>query len=49
MATYMTFAETFNGLGYSKNGHVSPYLYSGTDAYSSGKYVKDGKLRGLRC
>ena len=43
MATYMTFAETFNGLGYSKNGHISPYLYSGTSAYSSGKYVKDGE------
>lgn len=37
----MTFAETFNGLGYSINGHISPYLYSGTSAYSSGKYVKD--------
>lgn len=43
----MCFAEVYNRLGYYKNGHSSPYLYSGTNQYSSGKYVekknKDGK------
>ncbi|MBO4456638.1 MAG: hypothetical protein J5802_02885 [Butyrivibrio sp.] len=40
-ATCLAFAESFNGYGYSNNGHISPYLYSGTSAYTSGKYVSD--------
>ena len=40
-ATCLAFAEAFNGYGYSNNGHISPYLYSGTSAYTSGKYVSD--------
>ena len=43
----MCFAEVYNGLGYYNNGKVSPYLYSGTNLYTSGKYVevkdKNGK------
>lgn len=34
--------EKYNGLGYQEKGRVSPYLWSGTDLYSSGKYVRDG-------
>jgi lysozyme family protein len=39
MAAY---AELYNGLGYHYRGRPSPYVYSGTDKYSSGKYVRDG-------
>lgn len=35
--------EKFNGLGYKKRGVPSPYLWSYTDQYVSGKYVLDGK------
>lgn len=38
-----TYAETFNGLGYFLRGKPSPYVYSGTDQYMSGKYVSDGR------
>lgn len=41
-AALATFAEAYNGLGYHNRGRVSPYVYSGTDAYTGGKYVKDG-------
>ncbi|TCL61002.1 lysozyme family protein [Kineothrix alysoides] len=37
----MVFAELYNGLGYYNNGHVSPYLYSGTNIYTSGKYIEE--------
>ena len=36
-------SESFNGLGYLKRGRVSPYVWSGTDAYQQGKYVADGR------
>ena len=36
------FAERFNGLGYVRRGLTSPYVLSGTDGYSSGKFVSDG-------
>lgn len=39
-----TFAEAYNGLGYHNADRVSPYVYAGTDAYSRGKYVSDGKF-----
>jgi lysozyme family protein len=35
-------AEMYNGAGYAKNGRSNPYLWSGTQHYTSGKYVKDG-------
>lgn len=36
--------EEYNGLGYLKYRSIhSPYLWSGTNHYTSGKYVADGK------
>ncbi len=42
-ATLASYAEAYNGLGYHNRGKPSPYVYSGTDAYSAGKYVADRK------
>ncbi len=42
LAALGTYAEYYNGLGYHNKGRVSPYVYSGTDHYTSGKYVRDG-------
>ena len=42
MTAMLCFLETYNGLGYYKNNRVNPYLYSGTNVYTSGKYVADG-------
>jgi lysozyme family protein len=38
----LTMLEQYNGLGYASRGAPSPYLWSGTDQYRSGKYVRDG-------
>jgi lysozyme family protein len=38
----LTMLEQYNGLGYFKRGVPSPYIWSGTDRYISGKYVRDG-------
>jgi lysozyme family protein len=38
----LTMLEQYNGLGYANRGRPSPYVWSGTDQYVSGKYVKDG-------
>lgn len=38
----LTLLERYNGLGYAGKGKPSPYVWSGTDQYSSGKYVADG-------
>jgi hypothetical protein len=38
----LTTLEKYNGLGYAARGLPSPYLWSGTDQYKSGKYVRDG-------
>lgn len=38
----LTMLEQYNGLGYANRGIASPYVWSGTDQYTSGKYVKDG-------
>lgn len=37
----MCYLEEYNGAGYYKNGHISPYSYSGTNLYVSGKYVEE--------
>ncbi len=38
------FLEGYNGYGYSKYQHInSPYLWSGSNHYTSGKYIADGK------
>jgi lysozyme family protein len=41
-AAMATYAEYYNGLGYHKRGKPSPYVYSGTDQYQRGKFVRDG-------
>jgi lysozyme family protein len=33
--------EAYNGLGYAQLGAKSPYIWSGTELYSRGKYKKD--------
>jgi lysozyme family protein len=38
----LTLLEQYNGLGYASRGRSSPYIWSGTDQYVSGKYVRDG-------
>lgn len=38
----MTLLEEYNGLGYAGRGIPSPYVWSGTDQYVRGKYVRDG-------
>lgn len=37
-------AEKFNGMGYRKYKINSPYLWSGTEQYSIGKFTSDGKF-----
>jgi len=37
----LTMLEQYNGLGYAGKGVPSPYIWSGTDQYVSGKYVAD--------
>lgn len=39
----MTIAEKYNGVGYANMGRPSPYIWSGSDQYVSGKYIADGK------
>lgn len=38
----LTLLEQYNGLGYANKGLPSPYIWSGTDQYAKGKYVRDG-------
>jgi len=38
----LTKLEEYNGLGYASRGVPSPYVWSGTDQYRSGKYIRDG-------
>jgi lysozyme family protein len=38
----LTLLEQYNGLGYAKRGLPSPYIWSGTNQYHAGKYVRDG-------
>jgi len=40
----LTLLEQYNGLGYANMGLPSPYIWAGTDQYSSGKYVADGRF-----
>lgn len=44
MGLLLTYAERYNGLGYRRPelGTTSPYVYSGTNMYEKGKYVRDG-------
>ncbi len=44
MGKLMAFAEAYNGFGYrTKPNAPSPYVYSGTNMYSGGLYVADGR------
>lgn len=45
VSEWLYFLECYNGLGYLRNypNVNSPYLWSGSDKYSQGKYVSDGK------
>jgi len=36
--------EEYNGLGYRKHNINSPYIWSGTQYYTKGKYASDGKF-----
>jgi lysozyme family protein len=38
----LTMLEQYNGLGYAARGKPSPYIWSGTNQYVAGKYVRDG-------
>lgn len=38
----LTLLEQYNGLGYFHRGRPSPYVWSGTNQYVSGKYTHDG-------
>jgi len=38
----LKFLERYNGLGYRNKGIYSPYLWSGTNHYTKGKYIADG-------
>lgn len=37
----LTLLEKYNGVGYAAKGRPSPYIWSGTDQYVSGKFVAD--------
>ena len=37
----LCYMEVYNGLGYYESGILSPYIYSGTPLYESGKYTED--------
>lgn len=43
IAGTLTFLERYNGLGYSNKGRPSPYVWSKTNQYVSGKYTSDGR------
>jgi len=38
----LTILEKYNGLGYAAKGLPSPYIWSATDQYVKGKYIRDG-------
>ena len=38
----LTLLEEYNGLGYAARGLPSPYVWSGTNQYKSGKFIRDG-------
>lgn len=46
LVAMLCFAECYNGTGYYNNGHINPYIFSGTNVYVSGKYVEIQKTDG---
>lgn len=43
LSSQLDFAERYNGLGYRKKGVASPYVWAGTNKYTGGMYVADGR------
>jgi lysozyme family protein len=41
----LTLLEEYNGLGYAARNIPSPYIWSGTDQYASGKFIADHVFR----
>ncbi len=41
----LTLLEEYNGLGYAGRDIPSPYIWSGTDQYTSGKFIADHVFR----
>lgn len=44
IGSVLYFLEGFNGYGYEHHGINSPYLWSGSNHYTKGKFVSDGKF-----
>ena len=44
LAAIATYAELYNGTGYSQRGLASPYVFAGTSAQDLGMYVADGQF-----
>lgn len=44
----LEFCERYNGFGYHNRGVRTPYVWSYTDAYSSGLFVADGTIDATR-
>lgn len=44
LQTALQAISDFNGSGYDRMGVPTPYLWSGTSVYKSGKYVADGRF-----
>ena len=40
--TWFEYAEAYNGYGYRNIGVSSPYVWSGSDKYTCGKFIADG-------
>ena len=36
--------EAYNGFGYRRSGRASPYLWSFSNLFTSGKFVADGRF-----
>lgn len=44
LAEMLEIAEKYNGTGYRKHNIESPYVYSGTNLYTEGKFASDGEF-----
>lgn len=43
LTSCLIYLEAYNGWGYAMMGKNSPYIWSGTNQYTSGKYIADGQ------
>jgi lysozyme family protein len=46
VVTCLIQAEMYNGMGYANKGRISPYVWSFTNIYQGGKYIRDGVYSG---